>query len=161
MASCEGTKRLFDMESSASGQQEASNTEPDRVEAKRQRTAMENAGDDFEEFWALMDRIRYMKTNVTDLGIWEAVCMPAEDLDAKVIKSKSPWIPSFEWEDFCVSAAKDTVPAETGICSSSSSEEKARQSIQPANSLKTPPFWKDAYNNLPAESFDLNVEASP
>jgi hypothetical protein len=42
-----------------------------------------------------------------------------------------------------------------------SSEEKVRQSIQPANNLKTRPFWKDAYNNLPAESFDLNVEASP
>jgi hypothetical protein len=77
---------------------------------------MGNVGDDFKEYLVLLDRIRYMKTKHRDLGIWEAICMPSEDLDVKFIKTKSSWIPSFEWEDFCVSAAKDTMSAQTDIC---------------------------------------------
>lgn len=167
MASCKRSKPFFDMESCASVQQEASNTEAERVEPKRQRTAMENAGDDFEEFLALLDRIQYMKTKHTDLDIWEAISMPPEDLDVKIIKSRSRWIPSFEWEDFCVYRAKDTMAAQTHIRgpseknNPSSCVEREKQSIQPGNHPKTPSFGRTAYNKqLPAERFDLNVEAS-
>lgn len=157
---------MFDLESSASGQQEVSNTEAEGVEVKRQRTALENAGDNFEQFLALLDRIQYIKTKHRDFGIWEDISVPAEDLGINVIKARSPWIPSLEWEDFCVSAAKDTMPAHTDIRSpseknnSNSCVERGKQSIQPGNNLKTPSFSTATYNNLPAERFDLNVEAS-
>jgi hypothetical protein len=138
------------------------------MEAKSQHqwTGLGSSRDDFEEFVALLDRIQYLKTNQENLGISNARSMPAEDLDVKVIKTKSPWIPSFEWEDFCIPATKDTMSAQMYICSpsgkenQSSSEEKGEQSIQPANHLKTLSFSRDAYDSRAAGFFDLNVEAS-
>jgi hypothetical protein len=59
--------RLFNLRSSASGPQEASNIEMERVEAKFQWTTIDNAGDNFEEFLTLLDRIRYMKTRFGSL----------------------------------------------------------------------------------------------
>jgi hypothetical protein len=165
MSSGKGPKRLFELESNASDQQEASNNDTDREESKRQRTALGSAGDDFEEFVALLDRIQYMKTKRAHLRISNAISIPAEDLNVKVSKTKSPWMPSFEWEDFCISSAKDTMSAQTDICSPprkenpSTSEEKGKQSITPANHLETPSFSSDAYDNRLAKSFDLNVEA--
>jgi hypothetical protein len=150
-------KRLFELESCASAQQEASQNETARVEDKRQRTAIVNSGDDFAEFVALLDRIQYMKTRHLNLGI-------SED---KVIKTKLPRIPSFEWEDFLASAAEDTLSAQRDICSPSvedhpgSSEEKRKQSNQPDNHqvIKTASS-SDPNGKCPAERFDLNVEAS-
>ena len=52
-----------------------------------------------------------------------------EDLD---VKTKSPWIPCFEWEDFCVSEVKNSMSAESNMCDPSgkepvSSEQKGKQ----------------------------------
>lgn len=145
-------KRLFELESRASAQQ----TETDRAEVKRQRTAIENTEDEFEEFVALLDRIQYMKTRHMNNGI-------SED---KVIKTKTPGIPSFEWEDFFASVAEDTVSAKRDICSLSTenkpniSEEKGKQVNHPENHLIKTVSSSDPYGKCPADRFDLNVEAS-
>lgn len=100
--------------------------------------ASKSTGDDFEEFVALLEKIQYMKTFHGNFGIWEEVSM-RQDSDMKVMKSKSPWIPSFEWEDFSGFAAKDTIK---------------RISADHFNTTYS------SYDKRPAESFDLNVEAS-
>jgi hypothetical protein len=155
MDSYKRPKRLFELESCASAQQEGSQNETDRVEEKRQRTAIESTGDGFEEFVALLDRIQYMKTRPMNFGIDED----------KVMKTKSPSIPLFEWEDFFASASEDTLSAQRDICRLStekdpkSFQQKGKQSNQPDNHLKTGSS-SDPYGKCPAESFDLNVEAS-
>jgi len=155
MDSHKGPKRMFEWGSCASGQQEASQTATDRVEEKRQRTAVESTADDFEEFVALLDRIQNMKKSHMNFGIFED----------KVTKTQSPCIPLFEWEDFFASAAQDTMSAKRDICRLSaekdrnSSEEKGKQSNQPDNHPKMGSS-SDPYGKRPAESFDLNVEAS-
>lgn len=133
--SWKGPKRLLEFQSCAAGKQKASQIEKDGAEAKRQRRA---SGDDFEEFVALLEKIQYMKTFHGNFGIWEEVSM-RQDSDMKVMKSKSPWIPSFEWEDFSGFAAKDTIK---------------RISADHFNTTYS------SYDKRPAESFDLNVEAS-
>lgn len=154
MDSCKGPKRLLELESYASAQQEASHNETVRVEQKRQRTATESTGDDFEEFVALLDRIHYMKTRHLNFGISEE----------KFSKTKSPCMPSFEWEDFLGSAAEDTVSAQRDICNISvennrtSSEEKKMQRNQPDNHVIKPGSPSDPHGKCPAEGFDLNVE---
>jgi len=164
MDSSKGPKRLLELESSASGRQEASQNEADREDVKRQHKALESTGDDFEEFVALLDRIQYMKSKHINFGISEEISM-REDSDVKVNKPKSPCIPSFEWEDFGVSAAKKTMSAQTDICSLSAednpsgSEEKGKQIIQPGSYTKIGSS-SDAYDKSPAERFDLNVDAS-
>jgi len=70
---------------------------------------------------ALLDRIQYMKANHMNLGICEEASM-REDLDVKVIKTKSPWIPSFVWEDFGVSAVKNTMCKDCWKCINRTSE---------------------------------------
>jgi hypothetical protein len=52
MDSYKRPKRLFELESCSSAQLEGSQNETDRVEEKRQRTAIESTGDGFEEFVA-------------------------------------------------------------------------------------------------------------
>lgn len=160
---------MFELEPSASAQHWPSESETDKVEAKSQgqRTGLESSGDDFEEFVGVLDRIHYMKTRHADWDFSNSKSMSAEDLGVKVLKTKSPWIPSFEWEDFCKCGGKHTTPAQKDIYNlqrkengSSSCEEKGKQSIQPANHFATPSFSRDAYDNRPAETFDLNVEAS-
>ena len=108
-----------------------SQNETDRVEDKRQCMALKSTGDGFEEFVALLDRIHYMKTRHMNVGISEETSK-RESLNLKVLKTKSTWVPSFIWEDFFVSAVKDTMPAESNICGPSrkeliSSEEKGKQ----------------------------------
>ena len=66
-------KRLFELESCASSQQEVLRSEANRVEAKRQRTAFESIEDSFEEFVALMNRIHYMKTTDMNFCTWEEI----------------------------------------------------------------------------------------
>lgn len=138
MDSWKGPKRLLEFQPCASAKQKASQIETDGAEAKRQRKESKSTGDDFEEFVALLEKIQYMKTNHRNFGIWEEVSM-RQDSDMKVMKSKSPWIPSFEWEDFSGFTAKDTIK---------------RISADHFNTTYS------SYDKRPAESFDLNVEAS-
>lgn len=153
-----GSKRLFEFKPCAWGQHEVSEIQTDRAEAKRQRRELESTGDDFEEFVALLDRIQYMKTNRMNFRL-------AEGSAAKVIETKSPWIPSFVPEDFCGFAAKDAISAQLrDKCNppmkdnpASSYEEKEKQSFQPASHFN---MCSSRENKRPAKSFDLNVEAS-
>ena len=62
MESCNRLKRLFELESRASGQQEGSWNEVSRVEVKRQCRKLGSTEVNFEEFVALMNIIQYMKT---------------------------------------------------------------------------------------------------
>nr|ABK21271.1 unknown [Picea sitchensis] len=164
MESCKKPKRLFELESCAWCQQEGSQNEINRHEVKRQRTALGSTEDNFEEFVALINRIRYMKNKHMNFSICDEESI-GEVLDVQVIRNKSPCLPSFEWEDFCVPAQRKNMPAQRDMCSFdtkdnlSSSEEKGKQGIPPANYLKTDSS-SDAYYGCPAESFDLNVEAS-
>lgn len=156
---------MFELVPSASDQQGPSKCETDKVEVKsqRQRTGSGNSGDDFEEFVAVLDRIQYMKTKHADWHIWSP---EPWHTDVKVIKTETPWIPSFEWEDFSKSGGKHTRSGQTDKCgrprkeNGSSCEEMGKQSIQSAKHLATPPFSGDACEYRRAESFDLNVEAS-
>lgn len=165
MPSYKGPKRVFELVPTASDHQGPSKIETDKAAAKsqRRRTGSGHSGDDFAEFVAVLDRIQYMKTNHADWLIWSP---EPWHTDVKVIKTETPWVPSFEWEDFCKSGAKDTKSAQTDICSrprkenGSSCEEMGKQSIRSANHLATPPFLRDACEYRCAESFDLNVEAS-
>lgn len=154
---CKKPKRLLELESCSLGQnEEHSQNEIGRLEAKQQRgESLENSADDFEEFVALMERIQYMKNQHLNFGIWEKM-VRGEDVGVKVIKTKRPCLPSFEWEDFRV--VNDTMSAGQDVCTvsakdnPSSYEQKGKQSIQPAQYLKT--------GSSSAESFDLNVEPS-
>jgi hypothetical protein len=160
---CKEPKRLLELESCASVQhEEDSQNETYRVEAKHQRREpFKSSRDDFEEFVALLERIQYMKTKHMNFGIWEKI-LTGEDLDVKVIKTKPPHLSSFQWEDFC--AGKDTMSAQKDVCSvstkdnPSSYEENGKQSIQPANYLKTGSSSSNASDKSPAEIFDLNLE---
>lgn len=150
MDSCKGPKRLLELESSPSGQKEASEKDSEREDTKRQRKELESTEDDFEEFVALLDRIQHTKSMDKKLGVSDEESVP-QNSGVKIHKTKSPCIPSFQWEDFSLSAPQKTMPANTSTCSLSTeenrsrSEEKGKQTIQPAS---------------PTESFDLNVEAS-
>jgi len=99
MDSSRGLKRLLELESQ---------NETDRDEARGHHTVLGSIGDDFDEFVAVLDRIQHMKANNMYFGMPEETFLKG-DLDVKVMETKSPWIPSFVWEDFRVSAAKDTV----------------------------------------------------
>lgn len=164
MDSCKGPKRLLELESSPSGQQEASQKDSEREDTKRQRKELESTEDDFEEFVALLDKIQYMKSMDKKLGIPDEESVP-QDSGVKIHTTKSPCIPSFQWEDFSLSAPQKTMPANTSRRSLSTeengsrSEEKGKQTVQPANYLKMGSS-SDAYDKSPTESFDLNVEAS-
>lgn len=141
-------KRLFDLDLCAGDQQEGSQNERNRVAAKRQRTALETTDGNFEDFVAIMDRIQYMKTKHMNFSISEEKSV-LEMLDVKVIRTKSPYLPSFEWEDFGFDTKNNP----------SSSEVKGKQGNRSATYLKTDSS-SDAYERCPNESFDLNVEAS-
>jgi hypothetical protein len=164
MESCKEPKRLFEFESCAWYQQEGSQNEINRHEAKRQRTALGSTEDNFEEFVFLMNRIQYMKNKHMNFSICDEESI-GEDLDVQVIRKKSPCLPSFEWEDFCVPAQSKNMSAQRDIRSFdtkdnlSSSEEKGKQGIPPAKYVQTDSSL-DACYRCPAESFDLNVEAS-
>lgn len=149
MDSYKGPKRLFEFqkESRASAPQEASQNETDRVEGKRQRTAIESTGDDFEEFVALLDRIQYMKSRDMKSRI------------DKVIKSKSPYTPSFDWEDFSPPAADDSIAAQRDICSLSAEKDRSSCEKNGNDRPKTCPS-SDPYGKCATESFDLNLEPS-
>lgn len=158
MDSCNGLKRLFELESCASRNQERSQNEANRVEDKGQRRALESSEDSFEEFVALMNRIQHMKTNDMNFRSLEEEISVQEDLEVKVIKTKSPGLPSFEWEDFCVPAKRDTSSLHTRH-DRSSTKEMGKQRIGVTNYFKMDSS-SDSYESRPAESFDLNVEPS-
>lgn len=146
MDSSKGLKRLLDFESQ---------NEIDRDEAKGQHMLLGSIGDDFEEFLALLDRIQHMKANNMYFGMPEETFLRG-DPAVKVIKTKSPWIPSFVWEDFRVSAAKDTmVSAEGDRCCPPPmdnpiiSEESRKQINEPTDHLKMRSS-SDIYDSRPA-----------
>ena len=130
MDSLKGQRRLVELESpTGSGHGDFSQNETDINEANRQRMALESTEDGFQEFVAFLDRIQYRKAKEMKLqGVSEEGSM-TEDLD---VKTKSPWIPCFEWEDFCVSEVKNSMSAESNMCDPSgkepvSSEQKGKQ----------------------------------
>lgn len=138
MDSFKGLKRFLEFESQ---------NETERDEVKRQRKALQSIEDDFKEFVALLDRIQCTKEI-------RGKCR-RENLDSKVIKTKAPWIPSFEWEDFRVSAAMDpTGPSR--MDNPISSEEKWKQIDQPADHLKKRSS-SDDYDNSPASSKKYSI----
>lgn len=145
MDSSKGLKRLLEFESQ---------NEIVRDEANGQHTVLRSIGDDFEEFLALLDRIQHMKADNMYFDMPEETLLEG-DLNVKVIKTKSPWIPSFVWEDFHVSAAKDTTVSAEGdrwcppMDNPISSEESRKQIDQPADDLKMRSS-SDIYDSRPA-----------
>lgn len=65
---------------------------------------MEDNGDEIGMFFALVDRIRatnkMMKQKRAIFDPAEAASTAPENMEAKRMTRKSPWKPSFEWEDF-------------------------------------------------------------
>lgn len=138
MDSSKGHRQLLGLESPASEHQEFSQNETDMNEANRQRTALESTGDGFQEFVAFLDRIQYRKAKEMKLGRSEERSR-REDLDVKVIKTKLPWIPSFELEDFCVSAIKNSMSAaERNMCDPSANEPVSSEQKETWSSSDSP-----------------------
>lgn len=115
MDSSQSQTRLLESESPASGNGDFSENVTDKHEAESHRIALESIKDRFEEFVALLDRIQSMKGKHKNMGISDETLM-RENSDVRVIKTKSPWIPSFVWEDFCVPTVQNTISAERSIC---------------------------------------------
>ncbi|KAH9307763.1 hypothetical protein KI387_035674, partial [Taxus chinensis] len=122
----------------------------DSIKNERKRPRSDDSEDEFQQFFALVDRIqekhRLCKQNGMKGIFAREILTIRENVCANIIVPISPWKPAFEHEDFCG-------PAWKGNRDLTSCEEK-----NVGSSAVTEKQESDKY--MAVEIFDLNVEAA-
>eukprot|EP01018_Ginkgo_biloba_P019589 Gb_24132 [translate_table: standard] len=123
---------------------------------------------DVEEFFALVERIEAMQKSFRhkrpfNRTTHEICGMRNIDERVLVMNSKSPWQPTFEWEDFCYSP-KHEAKGTQYIASNSTSvtmNDNAKVDKEGISSVNHLAVSSSQHMNLPSLSgLDLNVESS-
>ncbi|GLJ05965.1 hypothetical protein SUGI_0029320 [Cryptomeria japonica] len=124
-------------------------------EGKRPLTTDDNA-DEVQSFISLVDRIQEMGKLYKRKRMNCSPSATGMSLDSPLIKGKSPWKPSFEWEDFSGLVRKDgpCPPRDVACCTINS----ASTPLVPQDSDTDTETETGKYKQL--KNFDLNVEPS-